>query len=385
MLQRFTFVSESVTEGHPDKLCDQVSDAVIDAFLARDRYAEVDAECAVSTGIVFLAVHAADELPIAVTEIARETIARVGYDAGEFNAADCTILSTTQTPPPGRAHAVDERDLDAITAREAVTVFGYACRQTPMLVPAPIVVAHRVARELDHARRAAELPGLGPDATVQAAVEFEERRPARLHSLCLLLTGEPPADAALGARIREEILPRALEDGPLAIGKRTEILLNPDRPYTRGGPLLHSGLTGRKNAVDTYGLYARHSGAALSGKHLLRMDRMGAYAARHAAKNIVAAGLAEECEVQLSYSPGQRKPVGIEVETFGTRTIERDDLDRRVLATFDFTPAGILRTFGLDDPARPVPQFLPLATYGHVGREELDLPWEGTELVDALR
>lgn len=390
MMRDFIFTSESVTPGHPDKLCDQISDAVVDRFLALDPTARVEAECAVATGTLFLAVRFASTARIDLPAVARERIAEVGYVGGAFDAQSCAIMTslteiTPSEPRPSAGASLEEAQIEALPATHQVTVFGFACRQTDVLMPLPIVLAHRLARALAEAR--AELPWLMPDGKVQVAVEYRDRRPARIHAIALSAALDPerltaPADLeeALRARV---VAPALAMDGP-GIDDRTTLLVNPGGPFLVGGPAHHAGLTGRKTAIDTYGEYARHSGAALSGKDPGRIDRIAAYAARWAAKTVVAAGLAESCEVQLSYTIGRTRPVSLGVETFGTGRIEEEAIAARLARVFDFRPAAIaealaLRRVGADG------LYAQLAVYGQVGRSDLDLPWERLDRVEALR
>lgn len=393
MQDTFMFTSESVTEGHPDKLCDRISDAIVGSFLRRDRSARVVAECAVSTGIVFLSVKYRSSAHVDVAEIARGVIAGAGYRDGTFDAKRCTVMTSLNEMPPDGVH-VDERtlsdgELDRVLAQDQATLFGFACLHTQSMIPLPIWLAHRLARRLADARSSGELPYLAPDGKTQVGVEFRDRRPQRIHGLTLICSQH--ADAPATARIREDLLEHVIAasfDGEeLRPDQDTRIAINPEGPIVEGGPAFHAGLTGRKTAVDTYGEFARHSGAALSGKDPSRIDRIGAYAARHAAKNVVAAGLASECEVQLSYSIGEPHPVSVHVETFGTNAIADREIEHRVRRRFDFRVAAIEKRFGLRElPARhPDGFFAKLAAYGHMGRVDIELPWERLDEVDALR
>jgi S-adenosylmethionine synthetase len=391
-MQDFVFTSESVTAGHPDKLCDRISDAIVDRFLALDPFARVEAECAVATGTLFLACRFASAVRLDLPSIARETIARTGYVGGAFDAAGCSILTSLAESTTAARLEQDEAELDdpgieAIAATHQVTAFGFACRQTAELMPLPIVLAHRLARGLERAR--SELPWLMPDGKVQVAVEYRGRRPARVHALALTAALDPdrrPAAAAL----EEALAARVVEPGFAGLevrpDPRTRVLINPGGPFLVGGPARHAGLTGRKTAIDSYGEYARHSGAALSGKDPGRIDRIGAYAARWAAKNVVAAGLAEACEVQLSWTIGLARPVSLVVETYGTGRIAEEAIALRLARVFDFRPAAIVRAFDLRRlPARaPDGFFAELAAYGQVGRTDLDLPWERLDRAEAL-
>lgn len=395
MKKDFMFTSESVTPGHPDKLCDRISDAIVDRLLQQDPYARVITECAVSTGIVFLAARFEPNANVDFTNIARKVIAEVGYDRPDFNSKTCSILTSLEELPPDKIHNFDEKklsdaEIEEIPVKNQVTVFGFACNQTPAFMPLPIWFAHKLARQLDIARRDKILPYLAPDGKTQVGVEYKNRQPTRIHSLTIIAsqnTETKPNLQQLRHDIQEAVIQPALNDEAIHPDENTRIFVNPDGLVIGGGPSLHSGLTGRKNAIDTYGEYSKHSGAALSGKDPIRIDRIGAYAARYAAKNVVAANLADECEVQLSYTIGLSRPVSVEVETFGTGKVDEQEIIARLKDNFDFRLAGIIRHFNL--------RFLPsltkggfyqkLATYGHVGRMDIELPWEKTDKVEVLK
>jgi S-adenosylmethionine synthetase len=388
MKQDFVFVSESVTEGHPDKLCDQISDAVLDEFLREDPLARAIIECAVSTGIVFIAARYRSTAIVDIPLVARQVISQVGYDQKDFNAKTSSIMTSldelADESPVRDESQLSETEIDAITARHPATVFGYACTQTAACLPLPIYLAHKLARRTSSVRLTHQLPYLRPDAKVQVGVEYRGRRPARIHSITVLAShvrdGLPPA-AQLRADITEQVIGPAFRGEPVQPDDGTRIFINPEGPVPLGGPSLHAGLTGRKTAIDTYGEYARHSGAALSGKDPLRIDRVGAYVARYAARNVVAAGLAEECEVMLSYTIGSARPVCVQVETFGTGRVEDAEIARRLETHIDFRPAGIVRQFRLRQlPATTKGGFYRrLAAYGHMGRLDIGLPWELTD------
>jgi S-adenosylmethionine synthetase len=393
MKQDFMFISESVTEGHPDKLCDQISDAVLDQFLREDPLARAIIECAVSTGIVFIAARYHSRAVVDIPHLARQVISQVGYDQKDFNAKTTSIM-TSINELPGSNAALDERDMseaeiEAVGAEVPATVFGYACDQTAAALPLPIWLAHKLARRISTVRLSHQLPYLRPDAKTQVGVEFRNRRPARIHSVTLLASHVPheaPAPNQMRAELIEHVIEPAFFDEPIRPDAATEVFVNPNGPIPNGGPALHAGLTGRKNAIDTYGEFARHSGAALSGKDPRRIDRVGAYAARYAAKNVVAAGLASECEVTLSYTIGRARPVSVQVETFGTGKLTDGEIAARVEAHFDFRPAGIVRQFNL----RYLPTLVKggfyrkLAAYGQVGRMDMALPWELTDKIAVL-
>ncbi|TLG77564.1 methionine adenosyltransferase [Methylocystis sp. B8] len=386
------FTSESVTPGHPDKLCDQISDAAIDALLREDARARATVECALATGILFLAARYAADALVDLPALARAVMQDAGYAAGIFDARNCSILTSfVEMPLDAREPPLWELDDDEAIGRrvahEQANVFGYACRDTPEFMPAPISLAHRVARALDAARRNG-FSSLSPDAKTQVSVEFHGGRPSRIHGVSLTVAFD---GAALDEDKFEQL--RAIALDALSIGNmgpdaQTKVQVNAGEPFEIGGPARHAGLTGRKNGIDSYGEIARQSGSALSGKDPSRVERAGAYAARHAAKNIVAAGLAERCEVHLAYAAGQAKPLSLSVETFGSGRLGDEKLAGRVGELLDFRPASIVRRFGL----RTAPAasgaagfYLPLATYGHFGRADLDLPWEATDVIDALK
>ncbi len=398
MRTEFMFTSESVTEGHPDKLCDQISDAILDRFLQLDPYSALIAECAVSTAIVFIAARFASNASVDVPNLARQVINQVGYDQAAFNAKTCSIVTSLKELPPEERRSFNEKelteeDIDRIAVKNQVTVFGFACDHTPALMPLPIWLAHRLARRLTSVRLQRILPYLSPDGKTQVGVEFRNRQPYRIHSITVIGSQNQPSTAGgpslrqLQDDLREAVIDFVFQEEAVRPDEKTRIFVNPDGPFLIGGPSVHSGLTGRKNAIDTYGEYSRHSGAALSGKDPTRIDRIGAYVARYAAKNIVAAGLATECEVQLSYSIGLSQPVSIQVETFGSGKISDDQIALLLRRHFDFRLVGIMRQFNL--------RFLPstvkggfyrkLATYGHVGRMDMGLPWEVTDKAPVLR
>ena len=394
MKRSFVFTSESVTEGHPDKLCDQISDSFVDHILRKDPLARVVAECAVATSIVFVAARFDSGLSVDFPYIAREVIDQVGYADPQFNGKTCCILTSLREMETDELSRFDEKDLTDKEIGEVVvhnhaTVFGYACTQTPAFMPLPIWLAHKLARKLASVRHQKVLPHLAPDGWTQVGVEYEDRTPSRIHSVTLIAATKSKeySLAALQRDLAEAVIEPAFADEAIRPDGKTRISVNADGLFLTGGPSVHSGLTGRKNAIDTYGEYSRHSGAALSGKDPSRIDRSGAYAARHAAKNVVAAGLAQECEVLLSYSMGLAKPVSIQARTFGTGTVTDEEITDRIERHFDFRPAAILKAFNL----RGLPSLVKggfyrrLAAYGHVGRMDIGLPWELTDKASQLR
>jgi S-adenosylmethionine synthetase len=384
------FTSESVTPGHPDKLCDQISDAAVDALLREDESARVVVECALATGVVFLAARFAADARVDLPSIARKVIQDAGYVSEGFDARSCSILtSLAELPLETREPPLSEKDDDGVARRvahEQGNVFGFACRDTAELMPAPISFAHRVAKALDAARRDG-FSGLSPDAKTQVSVEYRDARPMRIHSLSLTVALEHDDASDAYDRLRALALD-ALADGELRADDRTRVVVNAGGSFEIGGPGRPARLPGRKNGIDTYGEIARQSGSALSGKDPSRIERAGAYAARHAAKNVVAAGLAARCEVHLAYMIGQAEPLSLCVETFGTGRVGDAAIKERLAALLDFRPAAIVRRFGLRARPRAAGAagfYLPLATYGHFGRSDLDLPWEKTDIADALR
>ena len=395
MKEDFIFTSESVTEGHPDKLCDLISDAIVDHFLQQNPLSAIIAECAVSTSIIFIAARFVSDVIADFPNIARQIVNQVGYEQPSFNGKTCGIVTSLKEMPEGGYRSFDERvlsdeEIERIPVKNQVTAFGFACNQTPAFMPLPIWLAHRLSRKLTSARLQKILPYLEPDGKTQVGIEYRNRKPFRIHSITVIASqkrAEEPALQKLEGDIRDAVIESVFRDEPIKPDERTRIFVNPDGPFLMGGPSVHSGLTGRKNAIDTYGEYARHSGAALSGKDPTRIDRVGAYAARYAAKNVVAAGLAGECEVQLSYSIGLSRPVSIQVETFGTGKISDDKIARSVERHFDFRLASIIKQFNL----RYLPSMVrggfykKLAAYGHVGRMDIGLPWELIDKANLLK
>ncbi|MFP4270973.1 MAG: methionine adenosyltransferase domain-containing protein [Alphaproteobacteria bacterium] len=368
-MRNFVMTSESVTEGHPDKLCDQISDAVVDAYLAAGVQAGVSAECAIATGVTFLSVRAGAEAPLDLAALTRRVMAEAGYPP-ETGGAPTVMLDLARAPEletGGRA-------------RHMVSAFGYACAETPTAMPYPIEAAHRIAAALDAARRAGRLPWLAPDAQAQVAVTFRERRAVALGAVALSFghDGMPGEEAA-----REELMTEAVRPALAELGVQpddaTRVILFP--AHGRAGPQVHSGLTGRKSADDAYGAFIRRSGPALSGKDPSRIDRIAAYAARQAARAVVAAGLAEECEAQLSYIVGDAAPVTVEVDTHGSGRTEDATLSRRLREVCDFRVGAIAERMGLWTlPAERGGRFYrDLAHYGHMGRDDLAPPWEDVD------
>jgi S-adenosylmethionine synthetase len=398
MKEDFVFMSESVTEGHPDKLCDQISDALVDHFLQQDPFSRVIAECAVATAILFIAARFESSATVDFPGVARKVLNQIGYEHQAFNAKTCSIITSLKELPPGdqtffNEANLTEEEMDRILIKNQVNIFGFACSQTAALIPLPLWLAHKLARKLTSVRLQKILPYLSPDGKTQVGVEYRGGHPLRIHSVTVIASQKGGTQAgcpdlkALTADIREAVIGPVFQDEEIKPDDKTHIFINPDGPFLIGGPAVHSGLTGRKTAIDTYGEYARHSGAALSGKDPLRIDRIGAYAARYAAKNVVAAGLARECEVQVTYTIGLPRPASVEVETFGTGTISNKEISGLIKKHFDFRLAGIVKQFNLRyQPAVVKGGFYrKLAAYGHVGRMDIGLPWELTDKAHLLK
>ncbi|SON53939.1 S-adenosylmethionine synthase [Hartmannibacter diazotrophicus] len=378
------FTSESVTRGHPDKLCDQISDAVVDAFLRQDPKARITAECAIATGVVFVAARFSGEASVDIPQLARRVIAEAGYEKHVFDAQRASILTSFSEveSPAGPLHPQSPAD-------EQVNAFGYACDDCETLMPLPIDLAHRFARRLDDARN--ECPDLGPDGKVQVSVQYKDGRPVAIADIAVtsaLLQQLAPSDHE--AIIRDLVLAPPLPGGhPVRVTAATRLHVNPGGSFLYGGPAHHAGLTGRKTGIDTYGDFARQSGSALSGKDIGRIDRTGAYMARLAAKAIVAAGLARRAEVHLAYAIGEAEPSSLAVNCFGTSQVAEAEIGRRLSALLDFRPGAIAERFAFAERvARAGTEgfFRPLACYGHMGRADLDVPWEdAVDLAEALR
>lgn len=394
MKREFVHTSESATDGHPDKLCDQISDAIVDRFFETDPKSRIIAECAVSSSIVFIAARFWSLAKIDFPNVARKVIRKIGYMHNEFNYLTCSILTSLKEMTPDQNFLFDEATLteemiDNIPSTDQVTIFGFACNQTSELMPLPIMLAHQLSRRLSEVRLGKILPYLAPDGTTQVGVQYKDGCPHRIHSLTInasQMDRSTPKPAVLREDLLGLVIEEVFRDQEIKPDNDTRLFINPYGALKLGGPSVHSGLTGRKNAMDTYGGYARNSGSALSGKDPLRIDRIGAYAARYAAKNVVAAGLADECEVQLSYSTGLAKPVSIQIETRGTGKIDDGEISRRVQRSFDFRLGSIIRNFNL----RLLPSmtktgfYRKLAVYGHFGRSDLSLPWEKCDKIEEL-
>ncbi|HIK55261.1 MAG TPA: methionine adenosyltransferase [Synechococcales cyanobacterium M55_K2018_004] len=408
MSRRYLFTSESVTEGHPDKICDQISDTILDALLSQDPTSRVAAEVVVNTGLVLITGEITSSATINYVDLVRQKITEIGYtDAvNGFSANSCAVLVALDAQSPDIAQGVDkaheQRELssdeiwDSIGAGDQGIMFGFACNETPELMPLPISLAHRISRRLAVVRKTGQLPYLRPDGKTQVTVAYEDGRPVGIDTILVSTQhtptiGEITDPAAVQAKIKEDlwtmvVLP-IFSDLSVQPDENTRFLVNPTGKFVIGGPQGDSGLTGRKIIVDTYGGYSRHGGGAFSGKDPTKVDRSAAYAARYVAKNIVAAGLAEKCEVQLSYAIGVARPVSVLVETFGTGKVDDSRLLELVKQHFELRPAGIIHTFGLDKIAaeRNGRFYQDVAAYGHFGRSDLDLPWEQTDKAALLK
>ena len=395
MRKDFLFTSESVTDGHPDRLCDCIADALVDRFLQKDPYARIIAECALSKNVLFLAARFVSEINIDIPEVARTVLAQVGYHPEDFDAQNCSVLtSLIRMSSDHRAFAdekeMSDREIDQITSHSQATVFGYACNQTPELMPLPIVLSNRLAHKLSLARLAKKIPGLSPDSTVQVGVRYENGVPTQIPGITVIAgtSNSHQLDSGLLKELlMKQVIQPMFKQETIDIDSETEIFINPQGAYPKSGPAFHSGMTGRKTASDSYGAYARHSGSALSGKDPSRIDRIGAYMARYVAKNVVAAGLAEECEIQLSYAIGHPGPTSIQVHGFGTEKVSEEELLQRITETFDFRVGSIIRDFNLRHlPGKSSGGFYQrLPVEGHFGNTTMALPWEKIDLAEQLR
>jgi len=382
---KWLFSSESVTEGHPDKLCDQVSDAVLDALLAKDPMSRVACETATTTGTVLVAGEITTTAHADVISIVREVVKDIGYTNAHygFDYETCGVLTAIKPQSPDIAQGVDraQDDRAELGAGDQGMMFGFAVDETPELMPLPITLAHAVAKQLARSRRSGELPYLRPDGKSQITVEYHKGQPKRVDTVVVATQHDDGIDVERIRRdVREIIVPAAI--GPFGanlLDRDTHYIINGTGKFVIGGPMGDAGLTGRKIIVDTYGGYAPHGGGAFSGKDPTKVDRSGAYAARYVAKNIVAAKLARRCQIQIAYVIGVAKPVSLNVETFGTATVDDEVIRRLIDEHFDFRPQEIISRFDL---RRPI--YRQTAAYGHFGRPDLDLPWEKTDLAETF-
>lgn len=392
MGKNFLFTSESVTEGHPDKICDQVADAILDSILAKDPAARVACEVAVTTGLVLVMGEITTDCYVDIPHVTRETIREIGYTRAKFgfDCDTCAVITSINEQSPDIAMGVDKayevREVsnnvdivDRIGAGDQGMMFGYAVNETPELMPMPISIAHKLARRLAQVRKTRVLPFLRPDGKTQVTVQYEDSKPVRVDKIVVSAQHKSSVNlTTLKEGIIEEVIKKIIPEHLL--DKNTQIFVNPTGRFVIGGPHGDSGVTGRKIIVDTYGGFGRHGGGALSGKDPTKVDRSAAYAARYVAKNIVAAGLASRCEVQVAYAIGVAKPVSIMVDTFGTGILPDEKIEQLVIENFDLRPGAIIRDLDLQ---RPIYRLV--ACYGHFGREELALPWERVDKAETLK
>lgn len=397
-MDRFLFTSESVTEGHPDKICDQISDAILDALLEQDPMSRVACETATTTGLVLVMGEISTTAYVDIQKIVRDTVREIGYTRGKFgfDADTCAVITAIDEQSPdiamgvnraleartgaGAESGMSDDEIEAIGAGDQGMMFGYATNETEEYMPYPISLAHKLARQLTKVRKDGTLKYLRPDGKTQVTVEYDENgKPFRLDAVVLSTQHDPEVSQE---QIHEDIKKNVFDVilPPDMVDENTKFFVNPTGRFVVGGPNGDSGLTGRKIIVDTYGGYARHGGGAFSGKDCTKVDRSAAYAARYVAKNIVAAGLASKCEIQLSYAIGVARPTSVMVDTFGTGMVSDEKLTEIIRENFDLRPAGIIKMLDL---RRPI--YKQTAAYGHFGRNDLDLPWEKTDRAEALR
>ena len=408
MPKNYLFTSESVTEGHPDKICDQISDTILDAILAQDPSSRVAAEVVVNTGLVLVTGEITTKAQVNYVELVRKKIAEIGYTHAEngFSANSCSVLVALDEQSPdisqGVTSAQEEREklsdseLDQIGAGDQGLMFGYACNETPELMPLPISLAHRISRSLAQVRKQGDLSYLRPDGKTQVSIQYEDGKPVGIDTILVSTQhtesiGDLTDNTDVQKKIKDDLWSAVVQpvfaEMDLKPSDKTRFLVNPTGKFVIGGPQGDSGLTGRKIIVDTYGGYSRHGGGAFSGKDPTKVDRSASYACRYVANNIVAAGLADKCEVQVSYAIGVARPVSIFIETFGTAKVAEDSLLELVKQHFELRPAGIIQTLNL----RNLPQerggrfYQDVAAYGHFGRTDLDLTWEKTDKAQMLK
>lgn len=410
--KNFLFTSESVTEGHPDKVCDQISDAILDEFLTKDPQSRVAAETTVTTGMALVCGEITSDCYVDIPSVVRNTIKNIGYtesEGGGFDFNTCAVLTSIDEQSCDIAGGVNKAlesrsdnadtsvsETEDIGAGDQGIMFGYACNETPELMPLPISMAHKLSYRLAQVRKQGILAYLRPDGKSQVTVEYVDGKPSRIHTVLISTQHDDVIDgisdnAQIQAKIREDIkkyvIDYVFENESIKLDAETKILVNPSGRFVVGGPQGDAGLTGRKIIVDTYGGYSRHGGGAFSGKDPTKVDRSAAYASRYVAKNVVASGLAEKCEIELAYAIGVAEPISIMVDTFGTGKISDDEISELVAKNFDLRPAAIIKNFDLRNlPAKNGGKFYQLlAAYGHMGRSDIDVPWEHTDKAEALK
>ena len=410
--KNFLFTSESVTEGHPDKVCDQISDAILDEFLTKDPQSRVAAETTVTTGMALVCGEITSDCYVDIPSVVRNTIKNIGYtesEGGGFDFNTCAVLTSIDEQSCDIAGGVNKAlesrsdnadtsvsETEDIGAGDQGIMFGYACNETPELMPLPISLAHKLSYRLAQVRKQGILAYLRPDGKSQVTVEYVDGKPSRIHTVLISTQHDDVIDgisdnAQIQAKIREDIkkyvIDYVFENESIKLDSETKILVNPSGRFVVGGPQGDAGLTGRKIIVDTYGGYSRHGGGAFSGKDPTKVDRSAAYASRYVAKNVVASGLAEKCEIELAYAIGVAEPISIMVDTFGTGKISDDEISELVAKNFDLRPAAIIKNFDLRNlPAKNGGKFYQLlAAYGHMGRSDIDVPWEHTDKAEALK